>query len=178
MLIRKKELLDKTAMRISVIGKKYQPTIKQKILEEHFDSSDLENLLLEYIFEDSKVQETIKKIAVANIDDILDNEFLIALPLLKSLLDDERLELSQKQLLFSQNLDKLTKQETINQLSQLNMAEFLEVFERKNPKFRKTVITENILNSFHKKGWVGKVKEEIRGIDYYRAYSKDNSKER
>ena len=71
MLIRKKELLDKTAMRISVIGKKYQPTIKQKILEEHFDSSDLENLLLEYIFEDSKVQETIKKIAVANIDDIL-----------------------------------------------------------------------------------------------------------
>ena len=58
------------------------------------------------------------------------------------------------------------------------MAEFLEVFERKNPKFRKTVITENILNSFHKKGWVGKVKEEIRGIDYYRAYSKDNSKER
>ena len=78
MLIRKKELLDKTAMRISVIGKKYQPTIKQKILEEHFDSNDLESLLLEYIFEDSKVQETIKKIAVANIDDILDNEFLFS----------------------------------------------------------------------------------------------------
>lgn len=118
MLICKKELLDKTAMRISVIGKKYQLTIKQKILEEHFDSNDLESLLLEYIFEDSRIQETIKKIAITN-------------------------------------------------------------FERKNPKFRKTVITENILNSFHKKGWVGKVKEEeIRGIDYYRAYSKDNSKER
>ncbi len=57
------------------------------------------------------------------------------------------------------------------------MGEFLDVFERKNPKFEKTVVAKNILNSFHKKGWVGKIKEkEVGGIVYYRAYSKDNSK--
>lgn len=45
----KKQLLDKTAIKISVAGKKYQPTIKQKILEEHYDSNDLKGLLSEYV---------------------------------------------------------------------------------------------------------------------------------
>lgn len=103
---------------------------------------------------------------------------MVALPLLKGLLEEQGLALFQRQLLFSQNLDKLEKQETINRLKQLNLGEFLKVFEGKNPKFKKTVIAENILNSFNKKGWVGKIKEEeTGGVDYYRAYSKVNGKE-
>lgn len=169
----KKKLLDKSTAKISVVGKKYQPTIKEKILKEHFDSNDLENLLSKYDSEDSRVQGEIKKIAIAYIDDILDNEFLVALPLLRNLLRDEALKLSLRQQLLSQNISRLTQEDAMSELRELNLAEFLAVFEGKNPKFKKTVLADKILGSFHEKEWIGRIKEEeIGGIDYYRVYSK------
>lgn len=173
----KKKLLDKSTARISVVGKKYQPTIKEKILKEHFDSNDLENLLSKYDSEDSRVQGEIKKIVITYIDDILDNEFLVALPLLRNLLRDEALKLSLRQQLLSQNISRLTQEDAMSELRELNLAEFLAVFEGKNPKFKKTVIADKILSSFYEKEWIGKIKEEeIGGIDYYRVYSKNSSK--
>ena len=65
----------------------------------------------------------------------------------------------------------------MSELRELNLAEFLAVFEGKNPKFKRTVIADKILSSFYEKEWIGKIKEEeIGGIDYYRVYSKNNSK--
>ncbi len=169
----KKKLLDKTSEKISVVGKNYTPAVKQKILAEHFDPEDLEFLLQDYKRErEKKTQELIRSIAVSYIQEIGEQGYQVAPGLLRYLLGEETLGMEEKQLLLSQNISDFSKKEAISLLRQTGLTQILPVFEGKNPRVEKSMVMDNLLPAFQKKGWIGKVKEDEEGGTFYRLYSR------
>lgn len=156
-------LIDLTEEPISLNGLKISEKVKEYILDNNFDKSDLEYITTSgyYKVSSDNHKEKIKQICLDYLDDFLKLS-IIAYDLLVILLKEEGLDINKKYELLANILDKLIDQQAYNcfcilesylSVVEKEKKEFSKVFTGKRPLFESSSINLRIAEIISEKQW-------------------------
>ncbi|MFF2755334.1 hypothetical protein ACFVR1_16470 [Psychrobacillus sp. NPDC058041] len=166
------KLLEFTTEKLTIKQKGYSDLVKQHILKDNFDVADIEFLLSDYSNESVAVKKIICDISIRYVRHIIDNQYSIDFKLLSDLLSSNVLEMDVKKELFLMSLPNLNETQARENLTTLQMSEFLGLFERKRPRIEVNEINTRILKIFKEKNWITKFEIDNEDTEFYRAYGR------
>lgn len=168
-----KKVIDKITEPISIKETTYSNEIINYIIINKFDESDLDYLIFHYPGYINKLRKSIHNIAVDSIERVLSEEIPLPSELLFKIVNEEKLELDTKKMLFSRNIGKAKTKELLEMLNMLGLGEYIQLLNGKNPKFDLDDMNENILTDLKKRGLISGFKTDG---DNFRGYSKRKRK--
>ncbi|MBC2327704.1 hypothetical protein [Listeria booriae] len=168
-----KKVIDKIIEPISIEGSTYSNEIINYIIINKFDESNLEYLIIHYPSYINKLQKNIYNIAVDSIERILSEEISIPRELLLKMVNEEKLEIDTKRVLFSRNIDKFVTKELKSMFNTLELGKYVLLLDGRNPKFDLDEMNENILTDLKKRGSISGFKTNVEN---FRGYSKRKRK--
>lgn len=134
------QLLDSFSGPISLLSKDFSPSVKAKIIENHFDTSDIPQVLYSFRDEDEKVKHAFVLYAKRNIDQIITNAKAISLMPVE---------------LYANCLSELTPEQAQELRQYLQNENFdIACSQNRNPAFPDTPYNRTILDYYVAQGWI------------------------
>lgn len=163
------ELLKYSSTEMTIIDKNYSPAVSVHILENNLLQSDLEDLYRKYSKQYEEVKEFIINYAAADIDDIVKKSGDVEEALVKDLLLFNEISLDIKKRLLASLIQYITKDKTIEYLTNLGLENFIKIFDYlKRPTFKITDYNRDLLDAFKNKGWIHEYLEDENKAGYYK----------
>lgn len=161
--------------KISINNDYFNDELKAYILDTRFDINDLE-----YVFEVYDTQPDIIKIEIykqlkINQLLIIEKKIAISKNLLYELLNDDNVQLDDKQLLMSRNIKNIEINKLIEIFTGLNLQRFPTLFDNKEPTFDINETNENILTYLDRINVISSFKEDD---GKYKAYNRSRRNKR
>lgn len=169
----KLKLLDSTSEPISIRNARYSERIKQRILLDNFNIKDISYLVSDFDKVGPELKLSIRKIAIKNIDVILEMDIVRYDLLIELLGSDDIQEMMKKELLILQ-LNNLNETHAINCFCLLGMDDVISLFSGKRPKLEVNKDHERILSVLETKGWISRFTIDYREPNFYRAWGRRN----
>lgn len=169
----KKKLLSYSTESVSVQNDYYSDEMVLYILNNNFDENDLE-YIINNNYQDVDLKQKVLEIAELYMDEILENEYSMDKEYCMSFLRGEvgALSLADKKAVFAQSLICFTRKEVVDILRELELYDFISLFNNKNPLIEKTVSNRLLLTALQENNLVGTFLEDEKEPEYYRVYSK------
>lgn len=167
-----KRIVDAIHEPISIEEKTYKVYLLNYILKTKFDVSDLSYLIANFESFTSTTQKNVINIVSSNIEEVINLVEIIPKALLNNLLKNKTIDLENRQVLFSRNINEYANQElkVIFELLELNKYVKIVNQNRRNVDFKLDDINANILKALEKR-------ELISSYSSDGSYYKVNSKE-
>lgn len=162
-------LLELTNEPISVVGQSYTDSVVAHILENNYDSEDMQELCAKYSHYGDTARKVIVTLAEQEIDEILGNEFRVDDALLSALFTSNYITENAKICLFSNALSVLNEETCMRHFEELGISELSGIFNKSGGRrnYPKTDLVEGILESLKKHTWIYAYKEDERNPDRY-----------
>lgn len=169
----KMKILEYTPESISVQNSRYSEQLVLYILKNNYDERDFTHIIT-HEYQNKDLQQYIIEIAENEIDEIVDNEYVISKMLCCHLLkkSTDVLTVGQKKSIFAQHMKYFTMDEVFNIMLELEMDEYRPLFDKKNPLVTQSEINRKLLTSLNHSGLIGVFKESESDPGYYRVYAK------
>ena len=149
------KLLSEIAAEISVVKKKYSDRVMSYILEHNLDDSDLPTLYRGFSSYNYVIQRKIVAIAKRNMVKIISDPGNVSRDMVKELLSDTSMNISNRVDLFIALLEDVSDDECKHYLELLDMREIAKVFEvKKRPKIQVTTINQKVLAALKEAGFI------------------------
>ena len=163
------KLLGYSTSEMTIIGKNYSPAVSVHILKNNLLQSDLEVLYRKYSEQNGEVKGFINNYAAKNIDDLSTKSGEVDEELVKELLYSNKILLDMKKRLLASLIQYITKDKTIEYLTNLGLENFIKIFDYlKRPTFKMTDYNRDLLDAFKKKGWIHEYLEDENKPGYYK----------
>lgn len=167
----KLKLLEFASDPISIQNKKYSAQIQDYIVENLYDSNDLEYLLGWYPEGRDHMRSLILSLAEESVKD-LDNievlKYIIHLELLSDLLESDNIDLPGKKILLaSQIVHGIRKANARTALNTLGLAQFNRILDGQQDKLADTPSNEAILFAFKRRNWIAGYKKDEKDPDHF-----------
>ncbi len=147
-------ILEHTDEPITVIGKAYSDEVKARILNNNFDVKDFPHLVKCYNELSDTIQMIVVKLAKANVNRIVEQQYFVPIELCCKLLTIESISEEVKLGLIAANMDNYDKIQWRECLTILENKKLLNALDGKWPTIPATSINKKILNIFDKKQWI------------------------
>lgn len=139
------------------------------ILSTHFNYNDLEYICEVYDTQTNIIRIEIYKLVMEYFMNILEEDIKLSKELLKKLIQDMDVNLEDRRLIMSRNIEKIELEKLPELFSDLKLDELNTIFDGKNPSFTRDEVYKNILTYLKKKGVISSFSETN---DMYRVYNK------
>ncbi|WP_313449070.1 DNA-binding protein [Streptococcus parasuis] len=159
---------------ISIQDKAFSPSLQAYILENLFDSEDLEYIVINYSAFNQEIQNVIFNKTKSFIEEIVSEELTLDKKLLSRIISVETIDITSRQVLLSRQLSDFSQQELNEKLQIVNLLEsydtLMSIISRGgNPKLEINEINKNILEFLKNNDKLSSYREEG---EHYRVYSK------
>ncbi len=155
---------------ISVMHKNYSSKVVVYILQHLLDEDEKEQLFMWYPAGMPDVQAEIRRIAVDNIEEVINGRMRVEKVLLSDLLLGSRVSIDEKKILLANNLSDLWRDEAEVYLDRLDLREFHYMLEGKTQMLQGTEANISLLKAFQEKGWVSHYEVAMEDENIYAAY--------
>lgn len=155
--------------KISINNNHFNSDMRAYILSTHFSREDLEYVCEIYGTQPDKVEVEIYKQVKNNLLSIIDQNVPISKDLLVVLLNDEDIELDDKQLILSRNIKNVELNKLPETFNKFSLSIFTTLFDKKEPTFELNETNENILAYLVQQNVISSF-DEYRGR--YKAYNR------
>ena len=168
-------LLDFTDDPISIIDKDYTIAVKLHILKYNRHTDDIRWLYQYYNNQLAEIKEYIYHIASESINIILENEYTLCGELHSLLIRDTSIDLHSRVELFLTRFKQYDKQSTLDELKNIGVTEFQNIFEEKRrPKCTINKTNRAILDAFAERNWIAGYEEDEKRQGYYKLKKRSN----
>lgn len=153
---KKLQLIGFTSKPISVLHKKYTDVLLEYILTNNFDDNDKNYLFENYSDYQGKVRETIYQIAIAQVNDIIDDEIILDDQLLSEVIVKSSLAIDVKIKLWSLAIPRLNEEICKKHFDELGLPELKGIFTKRNSTktYDKNQSVKSILEALKKNTWI------------------------
>ncbi|MEG0835791.1 MAG: hypothetical protein RR413_10145 [Christensenellaceae bacterium] len=165
-------LLQHTDKPISVMGDAYSDEIKAHILENNLETADIPHLVKAYPTLTQALQVIIENIAIKNIEEIIESEYSVPMPMCKKLFTHTLLSTENQLQLFAVAIDNFNENECKECLEILHRQDILSAFAGKRPPIPITDTHKKILDALVKKSWIVGYSVDKKDANMYRVSSK------
>lgn len=156
----KLRLIDTTDQTISIMASSYSDEVKRYILENNFDETELIKLVKSYGYESPMIKDTLIKLCIRHIDDIISENVPIPLELFDLIIIEESLENEKKLILLSRRLENLSKEDYKNYFKIIGCNEHIKIFGTGRPKLEFNEANRELLSKFKSRYWISDFREE------------------
>lgn len=151
-----KKIIDNFQNVINIEDSKFNDEIFIYILDTKFDKNNLEYLIQDFEKFSLTVQKKVKEILSSFIESILNMKFSLSKNLVSSLSKNKNVDIEDRKLLFSRNINLFEKNEVIDHLKSIEMyADYKKIKDElqnhKNPKVINNEYNRNVLEYFKAK---------------------------
>lgn len=165
----KTSLLEFTSEQISVMNKEYSAAVITHILKNNLDSHDLPYLFETYEEWEGEVMQIIDKLAIDNIELIINEPKKVSNKLFKILLVSKDLDYSRKVDIFISLLPILEEEKCKEYLDILELGVYKKLFEdRSRPRYGINPVNKKLLVAFKVNNWISDFQEDPNKEGYYK----------
>lgn len=147
----------------------YNEALELYIINNKFDSSDLNYIINNYNNSSTEMKRAITEICIQYIDEISSNEYNLYYDLLLELTTKVDIDSSYKKIIISDNFDTLNSKKVIQLMIAAKFDNYVKLFGLGKRQFDLTVEDKNLLECFKDKGWI---KNYYKNDSYYYAYGR------
>ncbi|MGO1748279.1 YobI family P-loop NTPase [Alkalibacterium gilvum] len=166
-----KSIIDVIFEPISIVKKSLNPYVLNYILENKIDITDLPYIIQYYNSYKKSTRKVIIQVVADNLDNVITNEIDLTKTILNKLLGDREIDIEDRRLLFSRNIQEFERKELKDNFEFLELESFIEVVNehRRNAPFIINETNQNILRHLHARNLISSYKKQG---NYYNVNSK------
>lgn len=165
-------LMENTNEPISIVGSDYTNAVKVYILNNNLAETDIPSLLVSYTNENDTMKLEIEKLAMREKQTVLSEQYSLSIGLFDKLFSNTSLSNEDKVEFLILVLPSLDERQATSYLTELQLHDYVGLFERKRPKFEATDVNERLLEIFKNKNWITKFEVDKDDTGYYRAFGR------
>lgn len=145
-----------TSQPISVLYKQYSDVLLEYILTNNFDDNDESYLFENYSDYQGMVRKTIYQIAIAQVDNIIDDKMILDDQLLSEIIVKSSLTIDVKIKLWSLAIPRLNEEICKKHFDELGLPELKGIFTKRNSTktYNKNLAVKSILEALKKNTWI------------------------
>lgn len=161
------ELISNHDYSILISGRNYSDKLKDYIMKNNFDDSELTYIISNYEDFSDLIKENINRLCEENIKAIVSDEIELNNTLLMSLLSKEIISKEVRLQLLVNNMNNLSKEQIEEAIKVIKLNEHAKIFTSGRPKIEINEINRQFLSKCKQKGWISDFseKEEIFKIE-------------
>lgn len=164
----KLKLLEFASDPISIQKKKYSAQIQDYIVENLYDSKDLEHLLGWYPEGRDHMRSLILNLVEENPKDVELLKYIMHPALLSDILESDNIDLSDKKILLaSQMVHGMRKANARAALNTIGLPQFNRILDGQQDKLKDTPSNEAILLAFKQRNWIAGYEKDQEDPDYF-----------
>ncbi|SEI86983.1 hypothetical protein SAMN04488113_12721 [Alkalibacterium gilvum] len=166
-----KSIIDVIFEPISIVKKSLNPYVLNYILENKIDITDLPYIIQYYNSYKKITKKVIIQVVANNVDNVITNKIDLTKTILNKLLVNREIDIEDRQLLFSRNIQEIERKELKDNFEFLELESFIEVVNehRRNVPFIINETNQNILRYLKVRNLISSYKKEG---NYYNVNSK------
>ncbi|ALS38681.1 hypothetical protein ABID30_001233 [Enterococcus rotai] len=164
-----------TDEKISISNDYFSNELVAYILSNRFNTKDLEYICEVYDTQPNIIKTEVYKQVKINLNSIINQSINLSKKLLDTILNDENIELEDKQLLMSRNIKNIGLNNLVETLTNLSLPIFATLFDKKEPTFEINETSENILTYLNNQNVISSFREDN---GKYKAYNRSRKKKR
>lgn len=145
---------------ISISGLNCSDYIKEYILNNNFDESELEYIISLYENCNDSIKTTIHDICRNYITTIINEKLKVSYKLFVEILKIDNLNNEMKLSLLNNHIERLSKQETFECVKIIGLKEHEKIFNNGRPKIEVSDVNKAFLNMCKKRAWISNFNEE------------------
>lgn len=162
-----------TDEKISISNDYFSNELLAYVLSNRFNIKDLEYICEVYDTQPNIIKTEIYKQVKINLSSIINQNINLSKKLLDDILNDEDVELENKQLLMSRNIKNIGLNSLVEYLNNLSLPIFATLFNKKEPTFEINETSENILTYLNNQNVISSFKEDN---EKYKVYNRGRKK--
>lgn len=153
------ELLSNYNYHIFISGTNYSDKLKDYIMKNNFDDSELTYIISNYEDFSDLIKENINRLCEENIEAIVSDEIELNNTLLMSLLSKESISKEVRLQLLVNNMNNLSKEQIEEAIKVIKLNEHAKIFTSGRPKIEINEINRQFLSKCKQKGWISDFSE-------------------